>query len=86
MTLMFGEYIRAALKRAEYIPLEDGTYAAHVNGLQGVIATGPTIEECREDLIEVIEEWVTIRLESGLDIPALDGHTIGVSREPAAVV
>jgi len=82
---MFTEYIRAALKRAEYIPLEDGTFAAHVDGLQGVIATGPTIEDCREDLIEVIEEWITIRLERGLDIPALDGHTIGVSRVSAVV-
>jgi|GEM_PF-2703105 len=33
---MFGEYIRAALKRAECIPLEDGTYAAHVDGLRGL--------------------------------------------------
>jgi predicted RNase H-like HicB family nuclease len=83
---MFAEYIRAALKRAEYISLEDGTFAARVDGLRGVIATGPTVEECREDLIEVIEEWITIRLERGLDIPALDGHTIGVSRESMAVV
>jgi predicted RNase H-like HicB family nuclease len=51
-----------------------------------VIATGKNIEECREDLIEVIEEWVTIRLQRGLDIPTLDGRTIGVSQEPMAVV
>lgn len=83
---MFAEYIGAALKRAEYIPLEDGTFAGRVDGLKGVIATGRTVEECREDLIEVIEEWITIRLERGLNIPALDGHTIGVSRESAAIV
>jgi predicted RNase H-like HicB family nuclease len=83
---MFAEYIGAALKRAEYLPLEDCTFAARVDGLKGVIATGQTIEECREDLIEVIEEWITIRLERGLDIPSLDGHTIGVSRESLAVV
>jgi predicted RNase H-like HicB family nuclease len=83
---MFAEYIGAALKRAEYIPLEDGTFAGRVDGLKGVIATGRTVEECREDLIKVIEEWITIRLERGLNIPALDGHTIGVSRESAAIV
>ncbi len=83
---MFAEYIGAALKRAEYISLEDGTFAARVDGLRGVIATGRTVEECREDLIEVIEEWIIIRLERELDIPALDGHTIGVSRESMAVV
>ncbi len=83
---MFSEYIEAALKRAKYETLEDGSYMATVEGLRGVIATGDTIEDCREDLIEVIEEWITIRLQRGLDIPTLDGHTIGVSQEPMAVV
>jgi predicted RNase H-like HicB family nuclease len=83
---MFSEYTQAALKRAKYEILESGTCMATVEGLPGVIATGKNIEECREDLIEVIEEWVTIRLQRGLDIPTLDGHTIGVSQEPMAVV
>ena len=48
---MFSEYIQAALKLAEYDTLEDGTYVATVVGLQGVIAIGDTIEECRKDLI-----------------------------------
>jgi hypothetical protein len=38
------------------------------------------------DLIEVIEEWITIRLQRGLDIPALDGNAISISQEPMAVV
>ena len=59
---------------------------ATAEALQGVIATGKTIEECREDLIKVIEEWITIRLQRGLNIPAIDGYTIGVSQEPMAVV
>jgi len=83
---MFSEYIEAALRRAIYETLEIGTYMATVDGLRGVIATGETIEACRVDLIEVIEEWITIRLQRGLDIPALDGHVISVSQEPMAVV
>lgn len=83
---MFSEYTQAALKRAKYVTLESGSFMATVEGLPGVIATGKSIEECREDLIEVIEEWVTIRLQRGLDIPALDGHTIGVPQEQMAVV
>ena len=59
---------------------------ATVEGLRGVIATGETIEKCREDLIEVIEEWITIRLQRGFAIPDLDGHAVGVSQEPMAVV
>ncbi len=83
---MFSEYIRAALSRAKYESLENGSYMATVDGLRGVIATGETIEKCREDLIEVIEEWIAIRLQRGFAIPPLDGHGVEISREPMAVV
>jgi predicted RNase H-like HicB family nuclease len=83
---MFSEYIGAALRRAKYELLDNGTYMATVEGLLGVLATGETIEKCREDLIEVIEEWITIRLQRGLTIPDLDGYAVGVSQEPMAVV
>jgi predicted RNase H-like HicB family nuclease len=83
---MFSLYIEAALRRAKYETLENGTYMAAVDGLRGVIATGETIEACRVDLIEVIEEWITIRLQRGLDIPTLEGNPISVSQEPMAVV
>ena len=82
---MFSEYIGAALRRAKYESLENGSYMATVDGLRGVIATGETIERCREDLIEVIREWIAVRLQRGFAIPALDGHTIDVSQEPMAV-
>jgi predicted RNase H-like HicB family nuclease len=83
---MFAEYTQAALKHAEYVVLEDGTYMATVDSLQGVIAIGDTIEECRQDLIEVIEGWVALRLRMGDTIPPVDGITIDVSTEPMAIV
>ena len=36
-----------------------------------MMAIGETIEECREDLIEVIEEWIAIRLKLGVAIPPI---------------
>jgi predicted RNase H-like HicB family nuclease len=83
---MFSEYINAALIQAEYDTLEDGSYVATVPGLQGVIAIGDTLEECRSDLIEVIEEWIVARLQWGYPIPPISGHTISSSKEPIAVV
>ena len=80
MLFMFLEYIKAALRRAKYETLENGSYMATVEGLRGVIATGETIEGCREDLSEAIEEWIAIRLQRGLAIPDLDGHAIGISK------
>ena len=75
---MITRYVASALERAEYRLLDDGTFAATVRGLRGVIATGATLEACRSDLAEVIEEWVLVRVARGLAIPALDGATIRV--------
>jgi predicted RNase H-like HicB family nuclease len=71
---------------AANVTLENRTLMAIVKDLLGVIATGKTFEDCLQDLIEVIEEWVTIRLQRGLDMPPLYGHTIGISEEPMVVV
>jgi predicted RNase H-like HicB family nuclease len=83
---MFAEYVQAALRHAKYEVLEDDTYMATVDGLRGVIAVGDTIEECRDDLIGVIEGWVALGLRLGHVIPIIDGHTINVSLEPVPVV
>jgi predicted RNase H-like HicB family nuclease len=82
VSAMFSEYIQAALARAEREPIEVGEYCATVPGLRGVIATGKTIEECRKDLIEVLEGWISFRLRLGMPIPPLGGKTIEVSAEP----
>jgi len=72
--------------QAEYDTLEDGSYVATVPGLQGVIAVGDTLEECRRDLIEVIEEWIVARLQWGYAIPPIGGQIIASSKEPVAIV
>jgi len=74
------------LRHTKYEVFEDGTYMSTVTGLQGVIAIGDSIEECRQDLIEVIKEWIALRLRMGDTIPSIDGLTIDVSAEPIAFV
>ncbi|MFZ3148684.1 MAG: type II toxin-antitoxin system HicB family antitoxin [Methanothrix sp.] len=74
------------MKLAEYDTLEDGSYVATVEGLQGIIAIGDTIEECRKDLIEVIDGWIALRLRLGDSIPLIKGISINVSAEPVASV
>jgi len=76
---MIREYIERALHRAIYDKLEDGTFAGEVPGLQGVLAHDDTLETCREQLAEVIEEWVLVRISRGLPIPAVDGVTVAVT-------
>jgi len=69
---MLLEYIEEALRRARYEIIEDEEpYYGEIPELQGVWATGRTLEECRENLREVLEEWILLSVKRGLPIPAL---------------
>ena len=83
---MFTEYVTAALSNAKYKILDNGDYVATVPGLQGVWATGKTIEGARTELVEVIEGWIALRLRLGLPIPSIDNQAIEASAEPIASV
>ena len=77
---MIRNYLDEALKRAKYTELEDGAYAAEVRGLKGIVATGRTLESCRAQLQEVVEEWILVRVARGLGIPALGGVRIRIRK------
>lgn len=83
---MIVEYIGAALEKAKYEMIEDEKpFYGEVPGLEGVWATGKTLEDCRKNLAEVIEGWIIIRLRRGLPIPVIGGHKIEMPEELAAV-
>ena len=70
---MLLEYIQAALRRAKYEILpDDGSYYGEVPGCQGVYAQATTLEACREELREVLEEWVLFRVHQHLSLPMID--------------
>ena len=74
---MITEYIEAALTKATYEIIQDEEpYYGEVPELQGVWATGKTLEECRQNLKDVIEGWIVLRLRRGLSIPPIAGHRI----------
>ncbi|HTY90996.1 MAG TPA: type II toxin-antitoxin system HicB family antitoxin [Methanocella sp.] len=82
---MIIEYIEAALSKAKYEIINDeDPFYGEVPGLQGVWATGKTLEECRENLREVIDGWIIVRLRKNLPIPPIDGHTIEELSRPEA--
>jgi predicted RNase H-like HicB family nuclease len=71
---MLLEYIRAALRHANYeILADDGSYYGEIPECNGVYANARTLEECREELREVLEEWVLFRVHRNLKLPAIDG-------------
>ena len=67
---MIRDHIEAALERANYELIDDAEpYYGEVPELQGVWATGKTLEQCRQNLAEATEGWILIRLTRGLEIP-----------------
>ena len=71
---MIREYISAAMSKACYETLsDDGSWYGEIPGLQGVYSNTDTLEECRAELEEVLEEWLLLRLTLNLEIPVVDG-------------
>ena len=71
---MLMRYIQAAMEKAKYEILpDDGSFYAEVPKLQGVWANAPTLEECRKQLQEVIEDWILIGLWHHHVLPVIDG-------------
>ena len=77
---MITTYLDKALRRARYQQVDGGTFCATVPGLQGVIATGSTLEICRDQLAEVIEERYLVRVARGLRVPPLGGTKVEVKK------
>ncbi len=79
---MLIEYIEEVLKRARYEIIEDKEhYYGEIAELKGVWATGKTLEECRNNLKEVIEGWILLSIKKGLPIPKLGDFEIKETRE-----
>lgn len=79
---MISAYVDAALSRAHYELMQDeDPYYGEVAELQGVWASGKTLEECRRNLAEVVEGWVMIRIARGLPIPPLGDARLTLPRE-----
>jgi len=84
---MLLNYIQAAMNRGKYeiLPEDEGIYG-EVPDLRGVWANAPTLEACRQELQEVIESWIVIKLRHGdTDFPVLDGidlNTTHVEESP----
>lgn len=81
---MIHEYIQSAISMAQYKILEDGTWFAEIPGFEGVWANGKSIESCRQELIDVLEEWLILKLRDEDPIPEVDGHVIKIQSVQAA--
>lgn len=79
---MLTKYLQAALDRADYEILEDEEpYYGEISVLPGVWATGKTLEECRRNLSEALEDWLLLSIAKHLPIPQLGKINFAIPEE-----
>jgi len=68
------QYLQAAMRRAHYEILEDdGSFYGEIADCPGVYANAGTLEACREELEQVLGEWVLFRIHRNTHLPRIGG-------------
>lgn len=80
---MLSQFILKQLNLAEYKLLKNGAYFGQIPALKGVWANAKTLEDCREELREVLEAWLILKLQSRESISGLKVSGKKVFREHA---
>ena len=81
---MLIEYIQAALEISQYKKLEDGSWFAEIPGFKGVWANGKTVEECRRELVEVLEEWLILKIKNKDPVPVMKKISLNIKEVASA--
>lgn len=82
---MLTQYIKNAMTHARYeILSDDDSFYGEIPDCRGVYANAKTLEECRNTLEEILEEWILFRIYKNLPIPEIDGLEIKINKELAA--
>ena len=78
---MLRAYLDAAMAHTQVEQLEsDEGYYGEIPGLDGLCASGPTADSCRDELASALEDWVVAGLQLGHDLPPIDGLTLSAPR------
>jgi predicted RNase H-like HicB family nuclease len=73
---MLTEYIRAAMREAHYEMMEDKRFFATISPCEGLWAEGDSLEGAREQLQDVLEDWILIKARHGDTFPVIAGVDI----------
>lgn len=75
-------YIKSAMSEAVYEKIGDNEYAGKIPSCWGVISFAPTLEECKEELLSVLEDWILVGLRFGHPLPAFVNHIPKSKKDP----
>jgi len=82
---MLTDYIQAAMHKATYTLLEDNTFFGEIPELAGLWSNAATLEECRDELAERLEEWLIAGLRLGHPIPVINDIDLNFTFEKEEV-
>lgn len=68
---MINQFLEQNLKRAKYKILADGTYFGEIPRVRGVWANAKNLEACRQELAEVLEGWLLLKVSSHEAVPGI---------------
>ena len=78
---MLKKYLNIALRHAKYeILQDDGSFYGEIPECNGVYANANSLEECREQLEEVLEEWILFRIHKNLPLPVIEGVELAINK------
>lgn len=78
---MLIEYIDIAMRKAKYeILQDDDSYYGVIKEFPGLYANAPTLERCRNELRETLDEWILIRLRKNLKVPIIKGINLNIRK------
>ncbi|NCO35953.1 MAG: type II toxin-antitoxin system HicB family antitoxin [Armatimonadetes bacterium] len=77
---MITQFVEAAMGTAVYEKMDDGTLFGSIPDCPGVWATGPDEQACREELGEVFEEWLLLKLRDGDSLPVIGGIDLNLDK------
>ena len=81
---MLLAYLTAAMDQAHYEIIKDeDPYYGEIPGLQGVWATGSSLETCRRNLMAALEDWVFFSIYRGEDLPSIGEVGLELPRKSA---
>ena len=82
---MIRLFIDKAMEQAKYeILSDDGSFYGEIPICRGVYANAKSLEKCRKELEETLEEWVFFRIHKNLSIPVIDGIELKIQETVVA--
>ena len=62
--IMLTKYIEQKIKSAKYKIIDDSTFFGEIPGIRGVWAHARSLDGCRNELQEVLEDWLLLKIRN----------------------